>query len=107
MAALQAHNAAAIERAGGNEAAAHQLLLDMEDANQFYYHGTWPVGAEFILWGEAHDPGEIPADEAAKMARLAERARGWWRWSDEFGDPVFVPMAEWLAIVETRRASGG
>lgn len=105
--ARDAYNEAAIQRAGGDEEAAHELLFAMEQTNESNYYGGWPIGAEFTLWGEAHNPGEIDEREADNMAQLAKRACGWWAWSAKFDDPVFVPMAEWLAMVETRRASGG
>lgn len=98
VAALDARNDDAIARSGGDPKAAAELLEEMLDASETYYHGGWVIGLEYLLWSGAHDPGDIPADIARRLRVLSERAGGWWRWSMEFDDPVFVPMAEWLVL---------
>jgi hypothetical protein len=59
---------------------------------------TFGVGGEEA--GEwFHD---VPADDVATLRRLSEQCGGWWRWSEEEGDEILVPIDEWTAYVQDR-----
>ena len=114
--ARHARNEAAITAVGGCMESAFALASTMSDTSEECWCAGWLEGCEFSLWSMVQDPaggdhewglGTVTAAEVATLRRLSEEAGGWWRWDTEAGGGVFVPMAEWLAMVETRGASGG
>jgi sodium/hydrogen exchanger family protein len=86
------------------EALRDSLRRLMSDVSEDYYCAGWLTGLEFTLWKAATEGpipfgmSAIPALTCLQLARLAELCSGWWRWSDEAKEEVFVPMGEWLAI---------
>jgi len=93
------------------EALRDYLRRLMSDLSEDYYCAGWLTGLEFTLWQAATDGpipfgfGVIPAATCLQLARLAELCGGWWRWSDDAKDEVFIPMEEWLPIYR-RHAEG-
>jgi hypothetical protein len=81
----------------------------MSDISEDYYCAGWLGGLEFTLWKAATEgpisfgAGVIPAATCLQLAQLADLCGGWWRWSDEAVDEVFVPMEEWLAMYREHR----
>lgn len=110
-AARDARNNAAVVDAGGDVDCADQLFRFMEETIGSCWYGGWPIGSEGILWALAQDAGvdhewgqgTVTADDTARLRRLSDAARGWWRWDDDAGGPVFVPLDAWKASREATR----
>jgi hypothetical protein len=82
----------------------HFLRQTMHHISEERWCAGWLVDLEYILWREVlayKAAGEPPhttlgwLEGARELAFLSYRAGGWWRWSPEQKDEVFVPMAEW------------
>lgn len=101
--ARDAHNAAAIAAAGGDQDAAERLRSLMSDLSEDCYCAGWLSGCEHELWGfMTNGPGEwglsfVSQRDADELRHLSDKAGGWWTWSDALVGNAFVPMAEWLA----------
>jgi hypothetical protein len=114
-AALQERNHRAILAAGGSIGAATRLRDEMSDLSESCWCASWLEGCERSLWLMALEPdadhpwgqGTVTAADAFGLASMAKLAGGWWQWDDAAGDPAFVPMAEWLAMVATETPPGG
>lgn len=95
--ALSERNDEAIAKGGGDRGEAQALLSLMLGYSEDCYCATWLVDLEFILWTKATNPAD---GLGRSLARLSADAGGWWAWSDDDGDAVFVPMARWLEMVK-------
>ena len=100
----EAHNQATMASVGADADAAAQLAAEMSEVSETYYCAGWLDGLEFSLWsfvtdtsGEPHEciRGEVSRAEVESLRTLSQKARGWWRWDDDIGGEVFVPLAEW------------
>ena len=85
-----------------------QLRRLMMEISEDHWCAGWLHGLEFTLW-EAASCGPVTfgfapvsAGRCLELARLAELAGGWWRWSEALKDEEFVPMSEWLAVYKER-----
>lgn len=93
-------------RGGLSGEAALQLREAMECYARDYYDafdgddGVWPEAMAFDLWDDANNGSTHPMTVA--LVTLAREAGGWWAWSDEAGDAVFVPADEWAQRVAGR-----
>jgi hypothetical protein len=104
-----AHNREAMARASADCGAADRLLEEMRDLSERCYYAAWLDGLEHSLWSLVTDTSgdqcsfgvsEVSPDEVDSLRRLSQRARGWWRWDDDLGGEVFVPLDEWKKIRE-------
>lgn len=95
-----------------NPDAALCLVRLMSRISEQHYCAGWLVGLEYSLWDmlEGGDRdfgfGPVKAGSLLQLAALSERAQGWWRWSDEAVDEVFVPLAEWRELWAAWVAAG-
>lgn len=82
--------------------AAEMLRLLMSDLSESCWCAGWIGGAEYALWGmvlgddRAWGRDTVDLYDVLVLGALARRAGGWWRFDDDLGDEVFVPMADWL-----------
>ncbi|MBK7978083.1 MAG: hypothetical protein IPK07_34170 [Deltaproteobacteria bacterium] len=73
-------------------------------ASRSCYAQTWRRDTEHRVWrATTHDGSDraalgFGADECANLRRLAHAAGGWVAWTT---NPVFVPLASWLALHRT------
>ncbi|MDQ2731002.1 MAG: hypothetical protein M3Y56_05035 [Armatimonadota bacterium] len=80
------------------------LLMYMRELSEKYHSSPWSSGLEFSLWSlreggpERFGLGIVRADECLCLRQLSEIAGGWWMWSEDKGDRVFVPLEEWKAV---------
>lgn len=100
----EAHNQATMASVGADVEAAAQLAAEMSEISEHYYCAGWLIGLEFSLWpfvadtsGEQHyfGMGTLSPAEVENLRTLSQKARGWWRWDEDLGGEVFVPLAEW------------
>jgi hypothetical protein len=88
--------------------AATALNEAMSAISERYWCAAWLRDLEFSLWAmlgggpREYGLGEVSAEELDGLRRLAERAGGWWRWSDMDEDEVFVPFREWNTLMRER-----
>jgi len=80
-----------------------ELLRAMEAISEEGYHSGWQGGLERELWDiidagvpVAYGHKDIDRKLIEDLRRLREQAGGWWAWSEEFGDAVFVTLGVWL-----------
>ncbi|HEY9015153.1 MAG TPA: hypothetical protein VIM84_08840 [Gemmatimonadales bacterium] len=85
--------------------AAALLRRLMNEISERYYCAGWLDGLEYALWARVigdqpphFGMGTISGYELRELARLSQRAGGWWYWSDEQRDKVFAPLEEWTMI---------
>lgn len=79
----------------------------MSDLSERCYCAGWIDGLEFHLWsvvsGAAprgpYGQDAITEDDVTELRDLHTRCGGWWRWDDDHAE-LFVPTADWIAIVE-------
>ena len=85
----------------------------MEEISEKSHHAGWLGRLEHELWDivEAGEPtryGDIEIDGPliARLRDLRDAGYGWWAWSDEYGDAVFVRLDDWRHYLEeTKRAT--
>lgn len=59
---------------------------------------------EYDVWASVCGESALPVRSESgralgeKLADLSAACSGWWRWDADTHRPVFVPMAEWLAM---------
>jgi hypothetical protein len=91
-----------------DEDAALRLVALMRDLSEETYSAGWLSGLEHMLWRlvQGGTAGVFDPDDASVdlLRGLSEQAGGWWRWDKAMGGEVFVPMAEWLALVAATEA---
>lgn len=81
-----------------------KLYREMSKISEDCYCARWMEYIEFFLWrailGGARVFGvrQITSAEITHLKSLAEASGGWWYWSSESKEPVFVPMEEWSVI---------
>jgi hypothetical protein len=87
-----------------------RALVDlMSDISERCYCAGWLGGLEYILWHMLTDPaasrefgmGVVEDEEIADLRAISEEIGGWicWQHHAPCGER-FVPMAEWLKMVE-------
>jgi hypothetical protein len=96
----------------------------MSELSEKYWCAAWLRGLEIGLWkvregqqgtfaadGKEADEwtGDLPPEDVARLRTLSDQCGGWWGWSEEDGDEVFVPLDEWRASIRGRtpHPSGG
>jgi hypothetical protein len=92
--------------------APHRLLLElMEEISEDAYCSAWQIGLVVSLWeivehGQPARYGavEVGSDLIARLRRLSDAAGGWWAWSDEFAEAVFVPSEAWRRTLKARES---
>jgi hypothetical protein len=88
------------------EALRDALHRAMRDLSQDGWLAGWVVGLEYLAWGVATgavreceflEPHELEPHRV-RLRALSEACSGWWAWPSHERWPVWVPMAEWLAM---------
>ena len=104
-------NKETIAAVGGDANVAAVLRECMSDLSEDCWCAEWLSGCEVALWEMAQKPdvdhewgdGTVSAEDTEDLRRLSDKARGWWRWDDDAGGPVFVPLDAWKACTEVAR----
>lgn len=86
--------------------AALGLLALMTGISEQCFYAGWMSDLEYDLWQIAPETsyghGTITARQAQLLRLLAEEADGWWTYSDDHGDPVFLDLASWRKKAASR-----
>lgn len=84
-------------------------LYDLMSAvSEDYWFAGWLSSLEYDLWrmvegGErSYGIGVVTEHEVSELRRLSAEAGGWFKWSDDAGDAVFVPLNEWVAALQAQ-----
>lgn len=92
------------------EKAKSELYNIMHQLSENTYSAGWLNELEFRLWDLVVDKtpfgrmGEYEAKHtSAMLCELAKAAGGWWMWSKENTEVVFVPLKQWLEIYFARK----
>jgi hypothetical protein len=109
--ALVERNIAAIAEVGRSVSTAVALRRLMSDMSEEHCCAGWLDGTEYVLWSMVQGGdtkwgfGEVRPESIADLRRLSEAVQGWWRWDDDAGGKVFVPIDEWLRIYEAHKSA--
>lgn len=68
------------------------LLRVMCGISQDIYETEWENGLEYELWSQAVIG---MTEDGACLRLLAERAGGWWCWSEDVNKPQFISTKHW------------
>jgi hypothetical protein len=74
---------------------AMQLRVTMVNVADNLFNFGLSHGGDVQLWDNLVNNHLAPLD-ARELTELSTLADGWWRWNNEVGATLFVPMAEWL-----------
>lgn len=79
------------------------LVRYMSELSEEHYSAGWCTGCEVTFWAcvvgdRIGDRQLLESHEIADLKMLSRKAGGWARWSQEDGDPVFVPIEEWERV---------
>ena len=82
-----------------------QLYLEICEISESGYCAGWARDVEFFLWqvvliGSETEFGvkTITAQEITRLRSLSGQSGGWWHWSKEKNNAVFVTLDEWQEI---------
>lgn len=103
-------NKEAIAAVGGDVDAAMRLRDFMSDLSENCSCASWLSECEVTLWSFSQEPGVdhrwdmsyVRSAHTKELRRLSDAARGWWRWDNDAGGPVFVPLDVWKASREAK-----
>lgn len=84
-----------------------QLSSKIWEISEAGYCAGWVEDIEFHLWKIVLNGSEtefgvktISEQEIANLRSLSEQSGGWWHWSDEENESVFVSLDEWQVIYQ-------
>ena len=84
-----------------------QLSSKIWEISEAGYCAGWTDNIEFFLWQAVLNSSEtefgvktITEQEIANLRSLSEQSGGWWHWSDEENEAVFVSLDEWQVIYQ-------
>lgn len=87
--------------------AKEQLQVEISEISEAGYCAGWTRDIEFYLWKIVLDDSEtefgvktITAQEIAHLRSLSEQSGGWWHWSDEENNAVFIALDKWQEMYQ-------
>lgn len=92
--------------------AARALNERMSAISEKYWCAAWLRDLEHSLWAMLEGGsrrfglGDVAEDELSELRELAQKANGWWRWSEPDGDEVFVALEEWRELARAPLVGG-
>ncbi len=71
-----------------------ELLRRIEQYSEDVYFANWYMGIEYIIWAKIRHGDTDP--DILKIRDLAISTQGFFTWNDEFDDPVFIKLDDWI-----------
>lgn len=98
------------------EYAQELLLRTMKDYNEYHWWSSgWLDGLEYDLWsfvcGDVDSMWDtsfgrgLKESDRDRLLTLAVDAGGWYYWSENKDDVLFIPMAKWLDLYDAHKLS--
>ena len=84
-----------------------QLQVAIGEISESGYYAGWARDIEFFLWQVVLQGLEtefgvktITTQEIAHLRSLSEQSGGWWHWSDEENNAVFIALDKWQEMYQ-------
>lgn len=89
--------------------ASENLALVMQEIARGFTGEPWPDDLEYHLWRAITEGAErLTEEQIAKLVELSELSNGWWYFSPDFNEFIFLDLSKWKNVYadHRRKASG-